>query len=218
MNLQKLALKKQYRSDKNDLISEFFLPCLSNCIIYERCIEYISIKSLITLSFSFQNFNEKNAMIKIITGNKFRSSDLNILTKLFYDQKINTSKEILSNDKINMLRHIINKKKFKLKIAIPRSEKLDGVFAEKMGIFNDIYNNVVAFTGTSNETFDYQSKNFESLDVFTSWNDKDRVITKTKDFDELWNDKIKYVKIYEFEEAEKNNLLKYSTDWVTSAS
>ncbi len=219
MNLRKLILKYQYRSDKNDLISEFFLPCLSNSIIYERCIEYVTIKSLITLSFGFQNFNDKNAMIKIITGNKFRSSDLNILSKLFYDQKINSSnKDILKNDKINMLRYIINNKKFKLKIAIPRSEKLDGVFAEKMGIFKDIHNNIVAFTGTSNETFDYQSRNFESVDVFTSWNDKSRIEIKTKDFDELWNNEIKYVRVYDFFEAEKKSLLKYAVEWATNTS
>ena len=219
MNLRKLILKYQYRSDKNDLISEFFLPCLSNSIIYERCIEYVTIKSLITLSFGFQNFNDKNAMIKIITGNKFRSSDLNILSKLFYDQKINSSnKDILKNDKINMLRYIINNKKFKLKIAIPRSEKLDGVFAEKMGIFKDIHNNIVAFTGTSNETFDYQSRNFESVDVFTSWNDKSRIKIKTKDFDELWNNEIKYVRVYDFFEAEKKSLLKYAVEWATNTS
>jgi len=179
----------------------------------------VTIKSLITLSFGFQNFNDKNAMIKIITGNKFRSSDLNILSKLFYDQKINSSnKDILKNDKINMLRYIINNKKFKLKIAIPRSEKLDGVFAEKMGIFKDIHNNIVAFTGTSNETFDYQSRNFESVDVFTSWNDKSRIEIKTKDFDELWNNEIKYVRVYDFFEAEKKSLLKYAVEWATNTS
>ena len=219
MNLRKLILKYQYRSDKHDLISEFFLPCLSNSIIYERCIEYVTIKSLITLSFGFQNFNDKNAMIKIITGNKFRSSDLNILSKLFCDQKINSNdKDILKNDKLNMLRYIINNKKFKLKIAIPRSEKLDGVFAEKMGVFKDIHNNIVAFTGTSNEAFDYQSRNFESIDVFTSWGDESRINIKTKDFDELWNNEIKYVRVYDFLEAEKKSLLKYAVEWATNTS
>jgi len=219
LNLRKLILKYQYRSDKHDLISEFFLPCLSNSIIYERCIEYVTIKSLITLSFGFQNFNDKNAMIKIITGNKFRSSDLNILSKLFYHQKINSNdKDIVKNDKLNMLQYIINNKKFKLKIAIPRSEKLDGVFAEKMGIFKDVHNNIVAFIGTSNEAFDYQSRNFESIDVFTSWADKSRINIKTKDFDELWNNKIKYVRVYDFLEAEKKSLLKYAVDWATNTS
>ena len=103
-----------------------------------------------------------------------------------------------------------------MKIAIPRSEKLDGVFAEKMGIFKDIHNNIIAFTGTSNETFDYQSRNFESVDVFTSWNDKDRIEIKTKDFDKLWNNEIKYIRVYDFLEAEKKSLLKYAVEWATS--
>ncbi len=212
-------LKNQYRSDKNELIAEFFLPCLSNCISYDRCIEYVTIKSLITISFSFQNFTEQDAKIRMISGNKFGSSDLNILTKLFSKQSDSqTNKGIIKNNKINMLKYIIDEKKFELKIAIPQSENLDGSFAEKLGIFKDAYGNIVAFSGTSSETFNYQSRNFESIDVFTSWNDESRINDKLDDFDELWNNKIEYVKMYSFSDAEKNNLLKYTMDWAVDTS
>ena len=213
MDLRSIALKDQYRSDKDDLISNFFLPCLSNCIKYDRCIEYISIKSLITISFGFQNFIDENAKIRIITGNRFRSFDLNTLIKLFVDQNKESSKSIVQNNKIDMLKHIIKQKKIELKIAIPRSENLDGVFAEKLGIFKDTYNNVVSFSGTSNETFNYQDKNFESIDIFTSWNDKSRIETKINDFDNIWNNNLEYVKVYDFNDAERKSLLKYSVEW-----
>ena len=49
---------------------------------------------------------------------------------------------------------------------------------------------------------------------FTSWNDKTRVERKMKDFDELWKNKTKYVEVYDFMYAEKNNFLKYSSDWI----
>ena len=37
---------------------------------------------------------------------------------------------------------------------------------------------------------------------------------KVKDFEELWENKTKYVQVYDFMYAIKNNLLKYSSDWV----
>jgi len=72
----------------------------------------------------------------------------------------------------------------------------------------------VAFTGTSNETFDPEKKNFESIDVFTSWNDKSRVETKVMDFENLWENKTETVEVYDFSYAAKSNLLKYSAEWL----
>ena len=61
-----------------------------------------------------------------------------------------------------------------------------------------------------------RAKNFETIDVFTSWNDKSRVETKIKDFEKLWLDETSSVKVYDFEFAEKNNLLKYSSEWAVN--
>jgi len=89
---------------------------------------------------------------------------------------------------------------------------------KKIGIFRDEHDDVIAFTGTSNETFDPQNRNFESIDVFTSWNDKSRVDIKTKDFENLWQNKTKNLQVYDFEHALKNNLLSYSAEWALNLS
>ena len=101
-----------------------------------------------------------------------------------------------------------------LKIAIPNSEQVSDSFSERIGIFRDEHDQTVAFTGTSRESFSTQTRDFESVDVFTSWNDKSRVERKMKDFEELWENKTKYVEVYDFMYAEENNLLKYSSDWI----
>ena len=115
--------------------------------------------------------------------------------------------------KINKLKQIINTGYLQMKVAIPNSEEVDGKFSEKIGIFHDENNDIVAFTGTSNVTFDNQNRNFESIDVFTSWDDLERVKVKVEDFEKLWTDATKSVQVYDFEFAEKNNLLKYSPEW-----
>ncbi len=215
MGLRKLSLKEEYRSDRDDIISEFFVPCLSNCIEYDRCIEYVSIKSLSTLALGFENFAKNKAKMRIITGHRFRASDLDLLSKLFannnWDIKLNTN--LIRDNKIKMLKEIVDNHKLEIKIAIPNSEEVVGSFTEKIGIFLDENDDVVAFSGTSNETFNAQNKNFESVDVFTSWNDKSRVEMKIKDFEELWENKTKYVEVYDYEYAQRNNLLKYSSQW-----
>jgi hypothetical protein len=72
---------------------------------------------------------------------------------------------------------------------------------------------MVAYTGTSNETFNTDNRNFESIDVFTSWDDRTRVDIKINDFENLWNNETKYVEVYDFAYANQNNLLKYDSRW-----
>jgi hypothetical protein len=221
--LRDLPLKQEYRSDKDDVVSEFFIPCLTNSIQYDRTIEFISVKSLSTLTFGLENIQDHHAKIRLVSGHRFSTSDLNAIVKLF-DQhtvsrlngRINLDNKIgnlIQDSKIRQLKKIIEDFKLEVKVAIPNSEYVDGVFEERMGIFRDTNDDVVAFSGTSNVTFDAENRNFESVDVFTSWDDKTRVDNKIKNFENLWANRTNYVEIYDLVYAEKKNLLKYTTEW-----
>jgi hypothetical protein len=216
LSLREIELKEEYRSDKNDIVAEFFFPCLSRCIEYDRCVNFLSIHTLTTISMAFENFSKGKAKLRIVTGHKFKTVDLNLLTKLFSEKYTKSfNGKLIKNVKIQKLQDIVNKGQIELKIAIPNSEQVADSFSERIGIFKDENDQTVAFTGTSKESFATQTRDFESVDVFTSWNDKSRIERKVKDFENLWDNKTKYVEVYDFMYAEKNNLLKYSTDWVS---
>jgi len=223
MALRDLSLKQEYRSDRDNVVSEFFIPCLTNSIQYDRTIEFISVKSLSTLTFGLENIQDHHAKIRLVSGHRFSTSDLNAIVKLFdhnnnsrlngrlyLDKKISN---FIQDSKIRKLKKVIEDFKLEVKVAIPNSEYVDGVFEERMGIFRDTNDDVVAFSGTSNVTFDAENRNFESVDVFTSWDDKLRVETKVKNFENLWTNKTNYVEILDLIYADKKNLLKYTTEW-----
>ena len=217
MGLRDLSLKQEYRSDVDDVVSEFFIPCLTNSIQYDRTVEFISIKSLSTLTFGLGNIQDHHAKIRLVSGHRFSTTDLNIIKKLF-DQRVNHrfNGNLIRDHKITELQKIINDFKVQIKIAIPNSEYVDGIFEERMGIFRDTNDDIVAFSGTSNATFDAENRNFESIDIFTSWDDKSRVETKINNFEKLWNDETKYVQVYDLIFAERKNLLKFTTEWAIS--
>ncbi|PIW33477.1 MAG: DNA repair helicase [Nitrosopumilales archaeon CG15_BIG_FIL_POST_REV_8_21_14_020_37_12] len=215
MALRDLRLKEEYRSDTDDIVSEFFFPCLSNCIEYDRCVDFLSIQTLASIAMAFDNFSEGKAKLRMITGHRFKISDLNLLTRLFSENYTKADNvKLMKDSKINKIRNIIENGQIEIKIAIPNSEQVTDSFSERIGIFRDENNDVVAFTGTSRGTVPSQTRDFESVDVFTSWNDKSRVERKMKDFEDLWQNKTKYVEVYDFAFAEKNNLLKYSSEWI----
>ena len=216
MGLKNLNLKEEYRSDVDDIVAEFFFPCLSHCIQYDRCVNFLSIQTLATISVAFDNFNEGKSKLRMITGHRFKTEDLNLFTKLF-SEKFTKSFEgkFIRDSKIQKLQNIVNNGQIELKIAIPNSELIADEFSERIGIFIDDEDEQVAFTGTSKESFSTQTRDFESVDVFTSWNDKSRVERKRKDFEDLWQNKTKYVEVCDFMYAEENNLLKFSSKWAT---
>ena len=217
MGLRDLSLKQEYRSDVDDVVSEFFIPCLTNSIQYDRTVEFISIKSLSTLTFGLGNIQDHHAKIRLVSGHRFSTTDLNIIKKLF-DQRTNHrfNGNLIRDHKITELQKIVNDFKVQIKIAIPNSEYVDGVFEERMGIFRDTNDDIVAFSGTSNATFDAENRNFESIDVFTSWDDKSRVETKINNFEKLWDNETEYVQVYNLIFAERKNLLKFTTEWAIS--
>lgn len=214
MGLRDIGLKEEYRSDRDDIVAEFFFPCLSNCIEYDRCVDFLSIQSLATIAMVFENFSSGKAKIRMITGHRFKTGELGILTKLFsekYTKKFDGN--LIKDSKIQKLQDLVNNGQIELKVAITNSEHVTNTFSERIGLFLDEDDQIVAFGGTSNESFSTQTQDFESVDVFTSWNDKSRVDRKRKDFEELWENKTKYVEVYDFLLAEKNDLLKFSSEW-----
>ncbi len=216
LGLREIELKEEYRSDRDDIVAEFFFPCLGHCIEYDRCVDLLSIQTLATIAMAFDNFAGGKAKLRMITGHRFKTADLNLFTKLFSEKYTKTfDGKFIKDTKIQKLQNFVNNGQIELKIAIPNSEQVANSFSERIGIFRDEDDQAVAFTGTSKESFSTQTRDFESVDVFTSWNDKSRVERKMKDFEELWENKTKYIEVCDFMFAEKNNLLKYSSDWIS---
>jgi hypothetical protein len=214
LGFRDIKIEEEYRSDSNDVVSEFFFPCLSRCIEYDRCVDFLSIRGLAGIAIGFENFTTGKARLRMITSNRFKISDLNLLTKLFNEKYTKRfDGKLIRDNKIQKLQDFINNGQIELKIAIPNSEEISNLFSERIGIFKDENGEAVAFTGTSS-SLSTHLRDFESVDVFTSWNDKSRIERKIKDFEDLWKNNTKYVDVYDFMYAEKNNLLKYSSEWV----
>ena len=129
MALRDLSLKQEYRSDRDDVVSDFFIPCLTNSIQYDRTIEFISVKSLSTLTFGLENIQDHHAKIRLVSGHRFGTSDLNAIIKLFDQRKTSglngrlyLDKKIgnlIQDSKIRQLKKIIEDFKLEVKVAIP---------------------------------------------------------------------------------------------------
>ena len=84
------------------------------------------------------------------------------------------------------------------------------MFHEKMGLMYDQDNNIIAFSGSMNESYNAFRKNYEAIDVFTSWsNDEERVLTKQSAFNAMWNDYEPSIRVREFPQVSELIVSKY---------
>ena len=98
-----------------------------------------------------------------------------------------------------------------VRIALVENEQGTGMYHEKFGIYKDSANNVVAFSGSANETVGGLINNFETVEVFRSWieADAERANNRVQNFDMLWKGNTKGLKIYDFPEAARRKLLEF---------
>jgi DNA phosphorothioation system restriction enzyme len=124
--------------------------------------------------------------------------------------------DLLIKDRLNALAWLISSGAMEVKLAIKADNDglpQRGIYHEKIGIFSDDDGNQVAFTGSSNETVGGLISNFESVEVYCSWDDPHRrVERKIADFERLWTDETKGLEIIQFTEVAQELLMSYKTE------
>jgi len=92
-----------------------------------------------------------------------------------------------SADRLSFLAWLVAEGRLDVRIAISISagnRVRNGIYHEKLGLFSDYLGNMVAFTGSPNETAGGLVDNFEAIDVFCSWEDpQGRVPRKVRNFE-----------------------------------
>jgi len=113
----------------------------------------------------------------------------NVVTKALLKQ-IETLPNAVTRDRLGYLAWLIAEDRLEIRIAVPVTSlgvPKQGIYHEKLGIFEDSGGGSVAFTGSPNETASGLVDNFEAIDVFWSWDDPhQRVIRKRENFEKLW--------------------------------
>lgn len=223
MALSDLELGYQYRPNQANLVDEFYIPCLSHSIVYQRAVGYFTSGSLAIAARGLSQFLENpNARMQLIASPLLEREDIQAI-RLGYEAREDVfarallrgigddpAHDVIKN-RLGFLAWLISESRLEVKLAVVTDLDKYGIYHEKIGIFRDTNDNVVAFSGSSNETVGGLYSNFETIEVFCSWRpgDKVRVDNKCRDFDALWTNTTSGLDIYDFPEAVKERLLEF---------
>lgn len=143
---------------------------------------------------------ENGGKIQILTSPRLSPADIKSICSGLALQK-NTDGS--PNGTANLLSNLIASKRLEIKIALPENENDLGIFHEKLGLLYDASGNVIAFSGSMNESSNAFFSNYESIDVFTSWTqDAPRVQQKKFAFNSMWKDNEKGLRVVDFSDIE----------------
>ena len=224
MSLLDVSLKKEYRSPRDNIVSDFYIPLLKESVLYKRSVGFFSSSSLLEISYGITNLINNNGKIQLIASPNLSEEDIEAINK-GYELRDNIIERVLlqyitepqnyfEEERLNLLATLIAQERLDIKIAFSLKNDKLGLYHEKLGLMYDSENNIVAFSGSMNESENAFVNNYEIVDVFTSWNDKERVTIKQKAFDNLWNNTDESAVIYEFPEVVKQKLLSFKKDFV----
>ena len=227
MALTDLSLKREYRSYKNNVVKEFYIPVLKEAILYRRAVGFFTSEALVEISKGISGLIENEGHIQLIVSPILNKEDIEAIEQGYNSREI-VEKSLLremkdpqdANDKERLawISYLISISRLDIKVAFTKKPSSKAMFHEKMGIVSDMYDSHIAFTGSMNETVNAFFNNYESFDVYCSWNEyeKERVQDKIDAFEKIWNNTENNLDVIDFPKAAREKLLKYKAEKIDS--
>jgi len=229
VSLRDCRLGYEYRSDSTNIVDNFYIPCLSQSTEYWRAVGYFTSQGLMLAAKGLAAFVAGGGRMRLVASPLLEAEDIeafkrgyeardDILERVILRQlgkKLLTEAPDFMRNRLACLAWLIAEERLDIKLAVPSQHLLAGdlgIYHEKVGIFADSEGNIVAFTGSPNETVGGLASNFESIDVFVSWDDHhQRTRCKRDNFERLWNNATPSLIITDFPTAAKEQIVRFRT-------
>ena len=221
-----MSLSIKYRSDENNIPTDFLIPMLKKAILYRRAVGYFSTTSLVDLSVGLCSLAERGGNIEIVCSPNLSEEDIEAINLGYksreeiiinaLDVSLTEPIDIYDEERLNLVATLVANGNLKFKIAFMEDNNQIHLYHEKIAIAYDEVGNRISFTGSMNESQNGLSYNFESIFIFKDWNDSQKVYVEEAehDFIKLWNNTTRKIKVIDFPQIIIDRLLKYKKDIV----
>lgn len=225
-------LKPSYRTGRDDLVGGFYTPCLEQSSLYRRAAGYFTSSGLALAARGVASLVKNGGRMRLVASPVLEEGDVEALRagseeresilRRVVARNLGEIEDLIVRDRLAALSWLVANGSLEVRLAIRcggDGAPASGIYHEKMGIFSDRAGDHVAFSGSANETAGGLVTNFESIDVFCSWDDpQQRVPAKITDFNELWENAAPGVEVIEFTSVSQDLLRRYAAPPRTSVA
>ncbi|MEO7892222.1 MAG: DEAD/DEAH box helicase family protein [Vicinamibacterales bacterium] len=177
--LRSVPVKGVYKSDRDNILEDFYLPALSVAISYDRAVGFFSGSTISYAAQALSAFIANGGTMRLIVGAFAdardveavrRGEDHRALSQRLGDEflaVIDESGSELFQERFRTLAWLVAERRLDIKVALrPR-----GMYHDKIGIITDATGDAFVFAGSANESAQalLPTHNYESIDVFPTW-------------------------------------------------
>lgn len=220
MSFKDLEIKPEYRSRLDNMILDFYNPVLQQAVMYKRAVGFFSSSALLSLTAGICGLVKNGGSIQMIASPRLSPEDIEAINdglkrrdeviKEALLRELREPKGKFEEARLNLLSNLIAAERLDIKIAFLEDENTIGMFHEKLGLMYDAEGNIIAFSGSMNESTTAFVTNYEAIDVFASWTqDVDRVFMKKSAFNAMWNDIEPSIRVLNFPDIKEEILNRY---------
>ncbi len=225
MSLRDVAVKTRYRTGVDNLVRDFYIPCLSRSVTYRRGSGFFNSRTFSMAARGLKPFIEHDGKMQLVCSVELDEYDRAVYEdpKKFLDRisqdvlrDLDQTADFLERKRLGVLAYMLHKGHLEIKIGVlPKSHRL---YHEKIGIFDDGEGNRVAFEGSTNETPGGWAGNYERFSAFISWPtgnrvEAERVRELADDFEVLWNHQAPGIEVVPLPEAVRRSLLRFKKEY-----
>jgi hypothetical protein len=221
--LQDRPWKLKYTPDHGNLVKLLYQPALECAARYDRLTGYFSASALALAARGIEGLVGNGGRMRMVVGCTLNPPEIAAIEK---GEELRAqvaqhfaAMPLIPTDAgmgaaLELLAWMVARGLLEVRVGIPcddhrRPIPAEGLFHEKAGIIEDKTGDRLAFNGSLNETAAGWTRNWESLNVFTSWRDLDRVVEEDANFAKLWAGQAKHVITIDVPTALRDDLLRF---------
>lgn len=213
-------IQMEYKTKVEDAVNNFYIPCLKEAVRYDRAVGFFSTSILLYITNGLASLAANNGKMRFIISPKLSKEDYKAIQD-GYDAKKLMEEKVVSNfdeiieydqkkDRFGLLSYMISTGLLEIKLALLEEQSDKEMYHEKYGIMYDSDGNIIAFSGSANETFNGWFDNYEGIDVYCSWKgEENRCLLKSMSFNHMWDGNAKGLIILPFPKVIEEKLIKY---------
>ena len=226
------AWKLKYTPDDGDLVALFYVPVLEDAERYDRLTGYFNAGALALAARGIEGLVRNAGRMRLVVGCTLEPSEIEAIERGealrdLVEQRLASlplaPPDPASSEALELLAWMIARGHLEVKVAVPcdpdgRPIPSDGIFHEKAGIVADRTGDRLAWNGSLNETAAGWRRNWESINVYTSWGpEPGRVDDEEAGFARIWANRAKRVIVLDVPEAARRDLMRFMPESDTPA-
>ena len=208
-----------YSTTGDVIASQFIEPVLRNSVAFDRLTGYFSVHSLVSVASGLQELYANKGKMRLVLGihdvpvelisamslGQLLPEDLVATYRNRLISEVNLLSDEAQRSAISGIAWMMRLGILEVKVAAPKSSR--GIFHQKRMIFRDAFGNVIAGTGSLNETMGSR-ENIEEMQFNLSWQTGFSVVDLlVQSFEQIWSNSASEVSVFDLDEEFATQLL-----------